>query len=46
MMRPQPALQVAACFDSIADEGLGLPSVTIREVPDDIVRLAHGRRRR
>ena len=46
MMRPQPAPQVAVFLDSIADEGLGLASITVWEVLDGIVRLAHGRRRR
>ena len=29
MMRPQPEPRVAASLDSIADEGLGLASVTV-----------------
>ncbi len=46
MMRPRPEPQVAAFLDSIAEEGLGLASVTVREVFDGIGRLAPGRRRR
>ena len=42
MMRPRSAPQVAAFLESIAYEGLGLPSVTIREVFDGNGRLAHG----
>ncbi len=46
MMRPRPEPRVAAFLDSIADEGLGLSSVTVWEVLDGIGRLAPGRRRR
>ncbi len=46
MMRPQPEPQVAAFLDSIADEGLGLSSVTVWEVLDGIGRINPGRRRR
>ncbi len=46
MMRPRPEPQVAAFLDSIADEGLGLASVTVWEVLDGIGRLNPGRRRR
>lgn len=46
MMRTRPAPQVAVFLDSIADEGLGLASVTVWEILDGIGRLAHGRRRR
>ena len=46
MMRPRPDPRVAAFLDSIADEGLGLSSVTVWEVLDGIGRLAPGRRRR
>ena len=46
MMRPRPEPQVAAFLDSIAEEGLGLASVTVWEVLDGIGRLAPGRRRR
>ena len=46
MMRPKPEPRVAAYLDSIADEGLGLVSITVWEVLDGIGRLAPGRRRR
>ncbi len=46
MMRPWPQPRVAAFLDSIADEGLGLASVTIWEVLDGIGRLDPGQRRR
>ena len=46
MMRPRPEPRVAACLDSIADDGLGLASITVWEVLDGIGRLAPGRRRR
>ena len=46
MMRPRPEPRVAAYLDSIADDGLGLASVTVWEILDGIGRLAHGRRRR
>ena len=46
MMRPRPDPRVAAFLDSIADEGLGLSSVTVWEVLDGIGRLAPGRWRR
>ena len=46
MMRPRPEPRVAAFLDSIADEGLGLASITVWEVLDGIGRLAPGRRRR
>ena len=46
MMRPRPEPRVAAYLDSIADEGLGLASVTVWEVLDGIGRLDPGRRRR
>ncbi|MCE2515655.1 MAG: PIN domain-containing protein [Acidobacteria bacterium] len=46
MMRPRPQPRVAAFLDSIADEGLGLASVTIWEVLDGIGRLDPGQRRR
>lgn len=45
MMRPQPEPRVAAFLDSIADEGLGLSSITVWEVLDGIGRLDPGRRR-
>lgn len=46
MMRPRPEPRVAAFLDSIADEGLGLASVTVWEILDGIGRLDPGRRRR
>ena len=46
MMRPQPEPRVAAYLDMIADDGLGLASVTVWEVLDGIGRLAPGKRRR
>ena len=46
MMRPRPEPRVAAYLDSISDEGLGLASVTVREVFDGIGRLDPGRRQR
>ena len=46
MMRPRPEPRVAGFLDSIADEGLGLASVTVWEVLDGIGRLDPGRRRR
>ena len=45
MMRPRPEPRVAAYLDSIADDGLGLASITVWEVLDGIGRLAPGRRR-
>ena len=45
MMRPQPYPRVAGFHDSIADEGLGLASITVWKVLDGIGRLAPGRRR-
>ena len=46
MMRPRPEPRVAAFLDSIAEEGLGLASITVWEILDGIGRLAPGRRRR
>ena len=46
MMRPRPEPRVAAYLDAIADEGLGLASITVWEILDGIGRLAPGRRRR
>ena len=43
MMRPRPEPRVAAFLDSIADEGLGLASVTVWEILDGIGRLAPGK---
>ena len=45
MMRPRPEPRVAAFLDSVAEEGLGLASVTVWEVLDGIGRLAPGQRR-
>ena len=45
MMRPRPEPRVAAFLDSIADEGLGLASITVWEILDGIGRLPAGRRR-
>lgn len=44
MMRPRPDPQVAAFLDSIADEGIGLSSVSVWEVLDGIGRLDPGQR--
>ena len=46
MMRPRPDPKVAAFLDSIADEGLGIASVTVWEILNGIGRLDPGRRRR
>ena len=46
MMRMRPEPRVAAFLDSIADEDLGLASVTVWEVLDGIGRLDHDQRRR
>ena len=46
MMRSQPEPRVAAFLDSIADEGIGLASISVWEVLDGIGRLQPGRRRR
>ncbi len=46
MMRPRPEPRVSAFLDSIADESLGLASITIWEVLNGIGRLDPGRRRR
>ena len=43
MMRPRPEPRVGAILDSIADEGLGLVSITVWEVLDGIGRLPLGR---
>ena len=43
IMRTRPEPRVAAFLDSIADEGLGLASVTVWEILDGIGRLAPGR---
>ncbi|MCY4241218.1 MAG: PIN domain-containing protein [Rhodobacter sp.] len=46
MMRPRPEPRVAFFLDSIADEGLGLASITVWEILNCIGRLDPGRRRR
>lgn len=46
MMRPRPEPRVATFLDSIADEGLGLASITVWEILDGIARIDSGRRRR
>ena len=46
MMRPRPDPKVAAFLDSVADEGLGIASVTVWEILNGIGRLEPGRRRR
>ena len=45
MMRPRPEPGVAAFLDSVADEGLGLCSISVWEILDGIGRLPPGRRR-
>ena len=45
MMRPRPEPRVAAFHDSIAEEGIGLASITVWEILNGIGRLAPGRRR-
>lgn len=45
MMRPRPEPNVAAFLDSVADEGLGLSSISVWEILDGIGRLPSGRRR-
>ena len=45
MMRPRPEPSVAAFLDSVADEGLGLSSISVWEILDGIGRLPSGRRR-
>ena len=46
MMRPRPEPRVAAFLDSIAEDGLGLASITVWEILNGIGRLDPGRRRR
>ena len=46
MMRPLPEPRVASFLDSIAEEGLGLASITVWEILDGIGRVDPGRRRR
>lgn len=45
MMRPVPAARVVGFLDSIADQGLGLASITVWEILNGIGRLSAGRRR-
>ena len=45
MMRPRPEPGVAAFLDSVADEGVGLSSISVWEILDGIGRLPAGRRR-
>ena len=45
MMRPNPEPRVAAFLDTIAEEGIGLASITVWEILDGIGRLDAGRRR-
>ena len=46
MMRSRPEPRVAAFLDSVADEDIGLASVSVWEMLDVIGRLEPGRRRR
>ena len=46
MMRPRPDPKAAAFRDSIAEEGLGIASVTVWEILNGIGQLDPGRRRR
>ena len=45
MMRPRPEPRVAGFLDKIADERIGLASITVWEILDGIARLDPGRRR-
>ncbi len=45
MMRSRPEPRVTTFLDSIADEGLGLASITVWEILDGLGRLDPGRRR-
>ena len=45
MMRPRPEPRVADFLDSIAEEGIGLASITVWEILDGIGRFDSGRRR-
>lgn len=44
-MRPHPEPSVAAFLDEIADQGIGLASITVWEILNGIGRLNAGRRR-
>ncbi|MCY4155868.1 MAG: PIN domain-containing protein [Gammaproteobacteria bacterium] len=46
MMRPRPAPRVAFFLDSIAEEGLGIATITVWEILNGIGRVAPGPRRR
>lgn len=46
MMKQEPDPKVAVFLDSIADDGLGLASITVWEILNGIGKLSHGRRRR
>ncbi len=45
MMRPVPAARVVGFLDSIADQGLGLASITVWKILNGVGRLPAGRRR-
>ena len=45
MMRPRPEPRVATFLDSIADEGIGLASITVWEILNGIGLRDPGRRR-
>lgn len=45
MMRPVPAARVVGFLDSIADQGLGLASITVWEILNGVGKLPAGRRR-
>ncbi|MXW03995.1 MAG: type II toxin-antitoxin system VapC family toxin, partial [Gemmatimonadetes bacterium] len=45
MMRPHPDPRVAAFLDKIADQGIGLASITVWEILNGIGLLDAGRRR-
>ncbi len=45
MMRPKPEPRVAKFLDRIAEEGIGLASITVWEILNGIGRLDPGRRR-
>ena len=46
LMRPRPAPRVAFFLDSIAEEGLGIATITVWEILNGIGRVAPGPRRR
>ena len=45
MMRPVPAARVVGFLDSVADQGLGLASITVWEILNGVGKLPAGRRR-